>query len=337
MSFADPLQRRWYEPSAKPAWWTLPLASLYGVVVTVRRGLYRKGWLRSQRLPVPLIVVGNIVAGGAGKTPLVIALVEALRSRGWKPGVVSRGYGGNATGPQLLGSQPDPSVAGDEPALIAIRTGAPVAIGGDRPAAAKLLMREDVDVVVADDGLQHYRLRRDIEICVIDGVRRLGNGRLLPAGPLREPTSRLHEVDFVVCNGGEAQAGEIPMRLMPADAVRLDDPAISKPLAGFAGTKIHAIAGIGRPSRFFESLRAVGADPIEHAFPDHHRYVPSDLDFGDELPVLMTEKDAVKCRAFAKQNWWSVPVTAQLPESFLDAVAARLQHRQRRPIEPPAD
>lgn len=337
MSLADDLQHRWYDLSASPARWALPLASLYGAVVAVRRGLYRKGWLRSRHLPVPVIVVGNIVAGGAGKTPLVIALVEMLRSLGWKPGVVSRGYGGSARGPQLLGARPDPFVAGDEPALIAIRTGVPVAIGADRPAAAKLLTHQGVDVLVADDGLQHYALARHIEICVIDGRRRLGNGRLLPAGPLREPASRLHEVDFVVCNGGEAQAGEIPMRLVLAHAVRVDDSAISKPLAGFPGSKVHAVAGIGHPSRFFESLRAVGMEPIEHAFPDHHRYAPADLDFGDELPVLMTEKDAVKCRAFAKQNWWSVPVTAQLPESFLDAVAARLQHPERCPIEPPVD
>src|SRR5690348_13862314 len=283
---------------------------------------------------VPVIVVGNIVAGGAGKTPLVIALVEGLLARGWKPGVVSRGYGGNATVPQLLGAQPDPSAAGDEPALIAIRTGVPVAIGADRPAAANLLMREGVDVVVADDGPQHSALARDIEICVIDGVRRLGNGRLLPAGPLREPASRLHEVDFVVCNGGDAPIGEIPMRLVLADAVRIDDPAISKPFAGFAGT-VHAVAGIGNPSRFFESLHAAGLDTIDHAFPDHHRHVPGDLDFGDERPVLMTEKDAVKCRAFAKPNWWRVPVAAQLPESFLDAIAARLQ-RPERPARPQA-
>ena len=326
MSLADDLQQRWYEASATPAWWTLPLAWLYGVVVGVRRGLYRNGWLRSQRMLVPVIVVGNIVAGGAGKTPLVIALVDALRARGWKPGVASRGYGGNATGPQLLGAQPDPSAVGDEPALIAIRTGVPVAIGADRPAAAKLLLREGVDVMVADDGLQHYALARDIEICVIDGVRRLGNRRLLPAGPLREPASRLHEVDYVVCNGGEARTGEIPMRLVLADAVRVDDPAICKPFADFVGTRVHAIAGIGNPSRFFESLHGAGLDAIDHAFPDHHRYAPADLDFGDELPVLMTEKDAVKCRAFAKRNWWRVPVTAQLPESFLDRVAARVQY-----------
>lgn len=336
MSIADHLQQRWYGGRA-PFWWTLPLASLYGAVVAVRRGLYHKGWLRSQRLPVPVIVVGNIVVGGAGKTPLVIALVEALRRRGWKPGVVSRGYGGNARGSQLLGVRPDPSVAGDEPALIANRTDVPVAIGADRPAAAELLTREGVDVVVADDGLQHYALGRDIEICVIDGARRLGNGRLLPAGPLREPASRLHEVDFVVCNGGKAQAGEIPMRLVLADSVRLDDSAVSKPLAGFAGSKVHAVAGIGHPSRFFESLREAGIDLVVHAFPDHHRYAPSDLGFGDDLPVLMTEKDAIKCRVFARQNWWSVPVTAQLPESFLETVAARLQQPEHRPVVPPVD
>ncbi|HJP97207.1 MAG TPA: tetraacyldisaccharide 4'-kinase, partial [Rhodanobacteraceae bacterium] len=325
----------WYEPSAPPAWWTLPLTAFYGGVVRLRRRLYRGGVLRSQRLPVPVVVVGNIVAGGAGKTPLVIAMVEALRTRGWKPGVVSRGYGGSATGPRLLSAQPDPSVAGDEPALIATRTSMPVAIGADRSAAAMLLVDEGVDVIVADDGLQHYALRRDVEICVVDGARRLGNGRLLPAGPLREPAARLREVDFVVCNGGEPRAGEIPMRLMLGDAVSIADPGGRKQLAAFAGARAHAVAGIGNPARFFGSLRETGIDAVVHAFPDHHSYAPGDLAFGDDLPVLMTEKDAVKCRGFARTNWWSVPVTAGLPESFIDAVADRLRHPDRSSDVPP--
>jgi tetraacyldisaccharide 4'-kinase len=324
MKLADSLQLRWYEPSARPAWWTLPLAALYGALVRLRRRLYRGGALRSQRLAVPVVVVGNITAGGAGKTPLVIALVEGLRARGFQPGVVSRGYGGTERAPRLLASEPDPAQVGDEPALIALRTGAPVAVGANRPAAARLLLDQGVDVIIADDGLQHYALARDVEICVVDGARRLGNGRLLPAGPLREPASRLREVDFVVCNGGEPRADEIPMRLVADAAVSLADDAMRKPLAAFAGSRVHAVAGIGHPQRFFQSLREMDIEPIEHPFPDHHRYASADLAFGDELPVLMTDKDAVKCRAFAQPNWWRVPVTAALPESFPDAVAGRL-------------
>jgi tetraacyldisaccharide 4'-kinase len=278
---------------------------------------------------VPVIVVGNIVVGGAGKTPLVIALIEALRQRGWKPGVVARGYDGSANSPRLLDAQPDPTVVGDEPALIRVQTGAAVAIGADRVAAARLLLAEGVDVIVADDGLQHYALARDVEVCVIDGVRRLGNGHLLPAGPLREPETRLHEVDFVVCNGGEPRAGEIPMRLALASAISIAHPGRRMPLARFSGQHVHAVAGIGHPARFFDALRAQGIEPIEHPFPDHHRHAVSDFDFGDDHPVLMTEKDAVKCATFTREHWWRVPVTPELPATFFDDAAARLRQSAR--------
>ncbi len=317
------MQRCWYG-DRPPPWWTRLLAAPYGGATAARRAMYRRGWLHSQRLSVPVIVVGNLVAGGAGKTPLVIALVEALRARGFRPGVVSRGYGGNAKTPHLLGANPDPAETGDEPALMRMRTGVPVAVGADRPAASRLLIDAGADVIVADDGLQHYALARDVEICVIDGERRFGNGRLLPAGPLREPASRLRETDFIVCNGGAAPAGEVPMQLTMADARSLSDPARRQPLPAFAGQRVHAVAGIGHPQRFFEALRAAGIDVVEHAFPDHHRYAAGDLEFGDDRPVLMTEKDAVKCRVFASENWWCVPVSADLPSPFFDAVAARL-------------
>ncbi|MGH8184841.1 MAG: tetraacyldisaccharide 4'-kinase [Rhodanobacteraceae bacterium] len=323
MAIADDLQRRWYQPDTPPAWWTLPLARLYGGVSGIRRWLYRRGVLRTQHLPVPVIVVGNITAGGTGKTPLTIALVEALRARGRKPGVVSRGYGGSAREPTLLGAQPDPTVVGDEPALIKLRTGVPVAVGAKRFEVAKLLTDQGVDVVIADDGLQHYALARDVEICVVDGPRRFGNGRLLPAGPLREPESRLQSVDFMVCNGSDPNAGEVPMALALAEAAAVADPSRRQPLAAFAGRRVHAVAGIGNPERFFETLRGQGIDVLQHAFADHHRYAPADLAFGDELSVLMTEKDAVKCHAFAQPGWWSVPVSAALPDTFFDAVAAR--------------
>ncbi|HEX7325111.1 MAG TPA: tetraacyldisaccharide 4'-kinase [Rhodanobacteraceae bacterium] len=324
MPIADELQRRWYAPDLAPLWWTRPLARVYGLAGALRRGAYRHGMLRAVRLPVPVVVVGNLVAGGAGKTPLTIALVEALQARGLRPGVVSRGYGGSATVAQLLDGTPDPALVGDEPTLIHARTGVPVAVGARRVRAARLLLEADVDVVLADDGLQHYALARDLEICVVDGVRRFGNGRLLPAGPLREPIARLRCVDFVVCNGGTPARGEVPMQLAAVGAVALADPARSCALAAFAGQRVNAVAGIGNPARFFESLRAAGIQPVERPFPDHHRYRAGDLDFRDGLPVLMTGKDAVKCRGFAKPDWWGVPVSAVLPSVFLDEVANRI-------------
>lgn len=323
VSMVDDLQRRWHEPGASVPWWTRPVAAFFGGVTGLRRDWYRRGWLRSKRLPVPVIVIGNLTVGGAGKTPLVIALVEALRARGLNPGVVSRGYGGAKRSPQMLGVDPDPTQTGDEPALIHLRTGVPVAIGADRPAAARLLTEQGVDVVVADDGLQHYALARDVEVCVVDGERRFGNGRLLPAGPLREPLTRLRDVNFVVCNGGESRAGEIAMQLVLRDAVSLVSTT-SKQLAAFTGACVHAMAGIGNPARFFDAVRAQGIEVIEHPFPDHHRFTQADFIFDDGLPVLMTEKDAVKCRAFAKPNWWSVPASAELPASFFDAIIQRI-------------
>jgi tetraacyldisaccharide 4'-kinase len=326
MSLSESLQRRWYE-DRPPSWWTLPVAALYRAVTGVRRTLYGHGWRRSARLPVPVIVVGNITVGGAGKTPLVLALVEALRTEGFRPGVVSRGYGGSAQSPMLLDPDPDPRVVGDEPALIKLRTGAPVAIGRDRPWAARLLLDAGVNVVIADDGLQHYALARDVEICVVDGARRFGNGQLLPAGPLREPLSRLESVDLIVCNGGQAGPGEFAMHLQTGDTFALVNPASTQALKSFARKRVHAVAGIGHPARFFEALREQGIEVIEHSFADHHGYVAHDLQFGDELPVLMTEKDAVKCRGFARGNWWAVPVRTVLPAGFFERIREKLVRR----------
>ncbi|HTV86578.1 MAG TPA: tetraacyldisaccharide 4'-kinase [Dyella sp.] len=322
MALAQTLQAAWYGAGRLP-WWCHPLAGLYGSVVKLRRGLYRAGWLRTVRLPCAVVVVGNLTAGGAGKTPLTLALIDALRARGYQPGVVSRGYGGSVREPTLLGDAPDPTQVGDEPCLIRA-AGVPVAIGRDRPAAAQLLIAAGCNVVIADDGLQHYRLARDVEICVIDGERRFGNARLLPAGPLRESMDRLATVDFRVCNGGVAQAGEIPMRLQGGKLRALVDGR-EQSIESFAQTRAHAVAAIGHPQRFFDSLAAQGVDVIAHPFPDHHAFAPGELDFRDDLPVLMTDKDAVKCRGFARHDWWSVPVQAQLPQTFYDALSARLR------------
>ena len=330
MPLADTLVEAWYGKCRSP-WWTRPLAGLYGALAALRRASYRIGALRSVRLPVPVIVIGNLTAGGTGKTPLTIALAEALRTRGFHPGVVSRGHGGQRRAPMLLGATADPAEVGDEPCLIRA-SGIPVAVGRDRPAAAQLLVAAGCDVVIADDGLQHYRLARNLEICVIDGTRRFGNGRLLPAGPLREPLCRLLRVDLCVCNGGTPQADEYPMRLVGDAAVTLDG-GHRQALSVLAGQHVHAVAAIGHPARFFTSLRDAGIVVIEHAFPDHHAFIAADLEFGDDLPVLMTDKDAVKCRGFAQPHWWRVPVRAELPSGFVDAVATRLTRQlQERPL-----
>lgn len=326
MTLTERLEAAWYG-SARAPWWTGPLSWLYGGLTALRRGLYRIGVLRAARLSVPVIVIGNISVGGTGKTPLTIALADALRERGYTPGVVSRGYGGTQKEPLLLDAMPDPAQVGDEPCLIRA-SGTPVAVGRDRPAAAALLIDAGCNVVIADDGLQHYALARDVEICVIDGARRFGNSRLLPAGPLREPVSRLHQADFRVCNGGALAQGDIPMSLKGGIARALADDH-AKPLADFAGQTVHAVAAIGHPLRFFASLRAQGIEVIEHPFPDHHLFTAGDLAFGDCKPVLMTEKDAVKCRPFAQAHWWTVPVRADLPPSFFDDVVARLKRATR--------
>lgn len=326
MSLADTLQAGWYEAKPLP-WWCYPLSKLYGAIVALRQTAYRRGWLRAVRLPCPVIVVGNLTAGGTGKTPLTLALAEALLERGYRPGVVSRGYGGSSQEPMLLGSSPDPVEVGDEPCVIRA-SGVPVAIGRDRPAAAQLLLQAGCNLVIADDGLQHYRLARDIEICVIDGIRRFGNARLLPAGPLRETLSRVHQVDFRICNGQTAQAGEVPMRLQ-GGLVRALSDGREQSITHFSGRRVHAVAAIGNPQRFFTSLAEYGLEVIPHPFPDHYAFMPADLAFGDDLPVLMTEKDAVKCWAFIQPYWWSVPVKAELPASFYEDLAARLAGKSR--------
>jgi tetraacyldisaccharide 4'-kinase len=319
----------WYGEGSPPLH-ARALASVYGRVVSLRAALYRKGLLRRMQAGVPVLVVGNLTAGGSGKTPLAIALVERLRAAGRTPGVASRGHGRReGDTPRWVERDTDPALGGDEPVLIARDTGARVRVDRDRVAAARALAAAGCDVVVCDDGLQHARLARDIEIEVIDGRRRYGNGRLLPAGPLREPVERGATCDFRVLNVGSdaeraAGFGEWPMWLAPGDAV----PMLGgrpQPLSTFAGQRVHAVAGIGDPERFFAMLRDLGIAVVPHAFGDHHAYVADDLRFGSDLPVLMTAKDAVKCAAFATDRYFSVPVRAQLPEAFWVALLDRLK------------
>jgi len=323
----------WYDGAPVP-WTARLLAPLYGAVAGLRRGLYRRGWLRRRQVPVPVIVVGNITAGGTGKTPLTIELVERLREAGWKPGVASRGYGRDDAGTARW-ITPDlaPGLGGDEPVLIAWKTGVPVRVDQDRVAAARALLAAGCDVVVCDDGLQHYRLARDIEIEVVDAQRRYGNGLLMPAGPLREPVARARDCDFRVVNLGQASDGEQAplasgfgewtMRLR-IDRARPLRGGRERSLQGFAGQRVHAVAGIAHPQRFFQMLRARGIGVVPHAFADHHRYQPADLSFGSELPVLMTEKDAVKCKTFATDWHYAVPLQAELPAAFWVALLDRL-------------
>ncbi len=321
----------WWFDGSTPPLWARALAPLYAGAVALRRQAYRRGLLRSRRAGVPVVVVGNLVAGGSGKTPLVLAVVERLRAAGWTPGVASRGHGReDASTPRWVEAGMDASLCGDEPLLVAHASGAPVRVDRDRAAAAAALAAAGCDIVVCDDGLQHYRLARDVEIEVQDVRRRYGNGLLLPAGPLREPLERAADCTLRVLNLGVAGndadascAGEWPMRL-GIGALRPLAGGRSLPLAAFAGQRVHAAAGIGEPERFFSMLRDAGIGVVPHAFPDHHAYVPADFDFGSQLPVLMTEKDAVKCMPFAQPGWHAVPVTAQLPEAFWQALLERL-------------
>lgn len=324
------LTRVWYGEAGGAAW-LRPLAVLFGAVVRLRRAAYRAGWLRSEPVGRPVIVVGNLSVGGTGKTPLVIELARRFRERGLKVGIVSRGYGGRARAPMLVSEASGPEVAGDEAWLMYRRTGGPVAVGRDRAAAARLLVQAGAGLILSDDGLQHYALARDAEIVVIDAGRGLGNGRLLPAGPLREPPARLAEADAVVLNGGPRPEWPqaIPMRLVPGDVLPLDGRQTARPLAAFAGQRVHAVAGIGNPGRFFAMLRAHGLVVEEHPFPDHHAFAASELGFGDPSPVLMTEKDAVKCASFHDARLWYVPVRCELAPPDAQRLVERLLTRTR--------
>jgi tetraacyldisaccharide 4'-kinase len=322
----------WYDGARVPFGARL-LSGLYGRVVAARQALYARGWLRTVRVTRPVLVVGNLVAGGTGKTPLTLAIVERLRAEGFRPGVATRGYGRRDPGTALwVGAGTDPTLGGDEPVLIARRTAAPVRADRDRAAAAQALIAEGCDVVVCDDGLQHYRLARDVEIEVLDARRRHGNGLLLPAGPLRELPARAQRCDFRVVNFGVSDTvapdavgfGEWPMRLQAIRAVPLRGARV-RDLSAFAGQRVHAVAGIGDPERFFATLRALGIGVVPHAFPDHHAFAAADLLFGSDLPVLMTEKDAVKCAAFATDRMYAVPVDAHLPEAFWIALLEKLR------------
>ena len=329
--FARWLQRQWFERRRlTPALWLFaPLAGLYALLSAANRAL-----AKPTRLPVPVVVVGNITVGGAGKTPLTLWLANQLQARGWHPGIVSRGYGRSDDSVRAVLPDSQPEDVGDEPLLLARRSRVPVWVGRSRAAAGEALLaaHPEVDVVLCDDGLQHYALARDVELAVFD-ARGVGNGWRLPVGPLRESLARLATVDAVIGNGLAVGAVSSPkpsfaMTLRPGTFYRLDDPAQTCEAAALRSRgRLHALAGIGNPQRFFATLAGLGLVCEAHPFPDHHRYGAADLAFARGGILLMTEKDAVKCANLTLGETWVLPVEAELPSALIDLIVEKLRGR----------
>ena len=315
---ASMLNRIWYGGSVAYLF-LLPLSGLFALLAAARRYLYQKRILRSYRMPVPVVVIGNITAGGAGKTPVTVWLAEVLKDRGMNPAIVSRGYGGKVGDAVLpVTAESDPGVVGDEPVLLARRTGCPVLVNANRVESARLAIEQGADVIISDDGLQHYRLRRDAEIAVVDGSRGLGNGHLFPAGPLRESERRLSTVDRVLVQravgDGRTRYGNrifdfrtSRFSLAGATLHKVADETTTE-LRQFVGQSVHAVAGIANPERFFLQLERHGINVLRHPLPDHARISADDVSFDDELAVIITEKDAVKCAGIAHERLWYLPV-----------------------------
>jgi len=334
------IHRVWYE-NAPSYGLLLPLSGIYWIVIGLRSLCYKLGLFRTRKLSVPVLVVGNITAGGTGKTPITIWLVQELRRRGFSPGIVSRGYGGSKSPSSMrVDKDSDPAVVGDEPVLLAQRAGCPVVVDADRCRAATMLAEDGADLIIADDGLQHYRMPRSYEICVIDGARGLGNRLLFPAGPLRESIDRLNHVDQVLLNGhlredhaklSVVEQNAIVFELAATEACRLNG-SVTRPIDRFSGTTVHAVAAIGNPIRYFDMLRSHGIQVIEHAFRDHAKIERNDLRFGDDFDVLMTEKDAVKLGKSMSDKYWYVPVDVQMDRviagPWLEQVESRMRAEQ---------
>jgi len=328
------LERHWYSATLV-SFLLLPLSLVFRGAVALRRAFYRLRVLSVIRIPVPVIVVGNITVGGTGKTPLVLWLVGFLRTRGMRPGIVSRGYRGNSRGPRAITPASDAATGGDEAVMLAQCCNAPVWVGADRVAAARALLAASpaCDIIISDDGLQHYRLARDMEIIVVDGHRGVGNGRMLPAGPLREPATRLASAGAIIVNVSESAAVALKtitpaayaMSLSGGEFYNLLNPERRADAEYFRSRRVHAVAGIGRPQRFFEHLRRLGVTFIAHPFPDHYRFTVADLAFVNADCIVMTEKDAVKCRGFAHETHWVLPVAAQVDEAFGELVLSTIR------------
>ncbi len=330
MSF---LEQAWY----KKAGWLIvlwPLSIVFQLLARIRR-FFQIVSTRPAKVTVPVIVIGNIAVGGTGKTPLVIALARHLNQEDFKLGIISRGYGGKgASYPMLVDESTSPSIAGDEAVLIASQCDCPVVIDPDRNSALEYLLGEaQVDVVLSDDGLQHYKLYRDIEIAVIDGQRMFGNGFCLPAGPLREPVKRLGTVDFVMVNGAQEPAvlsNSTVISMEPKFLVNMITNE-KRPFSGAPfnmGNTLQAVCGIGNPRRFFDSLKNLPYPIKEFSFPDHHVFTPEDFDkaeIDEHHPVVMTEKDAIKCVDFARNNFWYLQAEIELPDKFLNEFTKKLK------------
>lgn len=322
------LDRHWYRSKLTLiSFLLLPLSLLFQACVFFRKKLYQYGIKKSYKVSVPVVIVGNISVGGTGKTPFVIWLTNLLRNRGYKVGIISKGYGGKLRN-TIKGVSPydDPCEVGDEVVLLAKNTDCPVVVGKNRCDAAKFLLANwDCNIIISDDGLQHYKLQRDIEIAIIDGDRLFGNHCLLPAGPLREPISRLDSVDFIISQTQEF-THENCMILKGNKLIRLTDKK-EVLLNRFPDTFIHAVAGVGNPQRFFSKLRRADLNIIEHVFPDHYRYEKKDLDFGDGYPIIMTEKDAVKCVSFVNERFWYLPVEAEINDAFALRLLKKIEEK----------
>jgi tetraacyldisaccharide 4'-kinase len=321
----DWLQNHWYRIT--PLHLILfPISLVFRALAALRRELYLSGFLSSHQLLLPVIVVGNISVGGTGKTPLTLALAQQLIERGWHPLIVSRGFGRTISRPQPVSLTSTAAQVGDEPLLMARRDICPVWVGANRVATAHAALQAcpQCNVVLCDDGLQHYRLQRDVEIAVIDGTRRFGNGLMLPAGPLREPVSRLQSVDAIVVNGGDVAANEYAMSLGGEIFYNLLNPEQTATAADFKMPNVHAVAGIGNPQRYFRHLEAQGISFTPHVFPDHHPYQAAELSFADCDAVLLTEKDAVKCTAFADARYWVLRVNAQIDPALTDHILRKI-------------
>ncbi len=303
-----------------------PFSLLYRALIFFQRKLYQFNIKKSNRFSVPIVVIGNITVGGTGKTPLVIAIAQFLKKKGWRPGIVSRGYAGKADHyPLQVHANSNPREVGDEPLLMVRHTDCPTIVDPNRSRGVKTLLgKTNCNIVLSDDGLQHLALGRDIEIAVIDGQRRFGNGFCLPAGPLREPISRLKTVDFIVTKGKAANPNEFEMLLIPDHFYQLIQPENKKNSDYFYRKKLHAVAGIGNPDQFFCSLRLLGLTFTERPFPDHHFFKPRDFNYGNDAVILMTEKDAVKCAGLVDARLWCLKAKAKLDDDFFNALLNRI-------------
>ncbi len=335
-SLDEKITRAWYT-GANWLYLLWPLSVLFSCIIRLRKWCYHSGLCKTYRSSVPVIVVGNIALGGTGKSPLVCHLVDALKAQGYRPGIVSRGYGASLDGAEVREVLSDslPGSVGDEPLMLKRRLGCPVFVSPNRVAAVKMLEQAGCNIIVSDDGLQHYALARDIEICVFDRQRKWGNGHLMPMGPLREPISRIKDVSFVVLNGPQETkqiesvlSGAVTMTLATQNAIRLDNDAV-KSLNDFASERVHAVAAIGHPERFFRTLEQAGIRVDRHPFADHHAFKREDFMFEPQQPIMMTEKDAVKCQTFALNDAWYVPVQANLNADLTAMIINKLTQQRR--------